>query len=66
MFALDDLPAGTEVTVDCRHVLGPGQGEAFLDAHSGRTIVGYAWYESLARSTSQMHEPLPSAAAGVT
>lgn len=66
VFALDDLPAGTEVTVDYRHLLGPGQEEAFLDAHSGRTIVGYAWHESLARSTAQLHELLPSAAAGVT
>ena len=66
VFALDDLQPGTEVTVDYRHLLGPGQQEAFLDAHCGAAIVGYAWHESLARSAAQLRELFPLAAAGAT
>jgi hypothetical protein len=55
IFALDDLPAGTEVTVDYRHLLAPGQAEDFIDAQSGERIVGYDWSESMARSTAQLH-----------
>jgi uncharacterized protein len=62
VFALDDLSAGTEITVDYRHLLAPGQEEEFLDAHSGRPIVGYAWHESMARSAAQLHDLFPPAA----
>ena len=55
VFALDDLPAGSEITVDYRHLLAPGQEEDFRDATSGRRIVGYSWQESLATSTAQLH-----------
>ena len=55
MFAVHDLEPGTEVTVDYRHLLGPGQQEEFLDARSGKPIIGYDWSESLARSTAQLH-----------
>jgi hypothetical protein len=55
VFALADLPAGTEVTVDYRHLLAPGQEEDFRDATTGKSIVGYAWSESLAASTAQLH-----------
>jgi hypothetical protein len=55
IFSLDDLPAGTEVTVDYRHLLAPGQAEDFIDAQSGERIVGYDWSESMARSTAQLH-----------
>jgi len=63
VFAMSDLTPGTEVTVDYRHLLGPGQQEEFLDAHSGKPIIGYDWSESLARSTAQLHAllaPLPT------
>jgi hypothetical protein len=55
VFALADLPMGTEVTVDYRHLLAPDQEEDFRDAVSGRPIVGYSWTESLATSTAQLH-----------
>jgi hypothetical protein len=55
VFALADLPAGTEITVDYRHLLAPGQREDFDDAATGRPIVGYPWQESLAASTAQLH-----------
>ncbi|MDR3388687.1 MAG: SET domain-containing protein [Rudaea sp.] len=54
VFALANLPAGTEVTVDYRHLLAPGQEEDFSDATTGQRIVGYAWNESLATSTAQL------------
>lgn len=51
VFALRDLPAGTEITVDYRHLLPPGEAEDFVDAATGETIVGLPWRESLASST---------------
>ena len=60
VFALADLAPGTEITVDYRHLLAPGQQEDFLDALSGRAIVGYDWHESLARSTAQLAALLPA------
>ena len=51
VFAAADLGAGTEVTVDYRHLLAPGQEEEFLDAGSGERIVGFSWDESLRTST---------------
>lgn len=54
VFALDDLAAGTEVTVDYRHLLAPGQSEDFNDSLTGAPIVGWTWAESLTRSTEQL------------
>ncbi|HVH34085.1 MAG TPA: SET domain-containing protein, partial [Tahibacter sp.] len=54
VFALRDLPPGTEVTVDYRHLLAPGQSEDFPDANTGAAIVGFSWEESLAASTAQL------------
>lgn len=51
VFAAGDLDAGTELTVDYRHLLAPGQEEAFRDAVSGERIVGFSWEESLRSST---------------
>jgi hypothetical protein len=51
IFAATDLPAGSEITVDYRHLLAPGQSEGFIDAASGERIVGLSWGSSLAAST---------------
>jgi hypothetical protein len=51
VFALQDLPAGTEITVDYRHLLPPGEEEAFVDTATGQKIVGLPWIESLTLST---------------
>ncbi|WP_243041637.1 SET domain-containing protein-lysine N-methyltransferase [Dyella sedimenti] len=51
VFATRDLAAGTEITVDYRHLLPPGEEEAFADAATGRKIVGLPWLESLTMST---------------
>ena len=58
VFALRDLPAGSEITVDYRHLLAPGQQEDFRDALSGEAIVGYTWAESLSTSTAQLQNLL--------
>ncbi len=51
VFAAEDLAAGTEITVDYRHLLAPGQEEDFRDSASGEPIVGFTWIESLRAST---------------
>lgn len=51
VFATRDLPAGTEITVDYRHLLPPGEEEAFVDTATGQKIVGLPWIESLTAST---------------
>ena len=51
VFAAADLDGGTEITVDYRHLLAPGQQEDFHDAPSGAPIIGFTWAESLRAST---------------
>jgi hypothetical protein len=60
VFAAKDLRTGDEITVDYRHLLGPGQREEFLDAHSGQPIVGFEWRESLLASTLALAQLLQS------
>lgn len=47
IFAMRDLHAGEELTVDYRHLLAPGQEETFRDAHTNAAIIGYPWKDSL-------------------
>ncbi|HET6545261.1 MAG TPA: SET domain-containing protein [Rhodanobacteraceae bacterium] len=54
IFAGADLPPGSEITVDYRHLLAPGQEEAFVDAGNGERIIGYTWQQSLTASTSAL------------
>lgn len=58
VFARSDLPAGTEVTVDYRHLLGEGQEEAFRDSASGGAIIGLAWRESLLMTSTELAQIL--------
>lgn len=58
VFAFDDLTPGTEITVDYRHLLAPGQEEDFRDALTDEPIIGWDWAESLRRSTMQLSELL--------
>lgn len=51
VFALAELPADTEITVDYRHLLPPGQAEDFVDSVTDAIITGLPWHESLASST---------------
>jgi hypothetical protein len=58
VFALTELPVGSEITVDYRHLLPPGQDEDFADSVTGETITGLSWPESLASSTLALAELL--------
>ncbi len=62
VFASRDLPAGTEVTIDYRHLLPPGQEEDFVDSQTGEKIVGLSWAESLALSTRALSALVDGAA----
>ena len=58
VFAMRDLEPGTEVTVDYRHLLAPGQTEDFDDSVTGEPIVGFTWLESLSGSAEQLRQLL--------
>ncbi|WP_266160099.1 SET domain-containing protein-lysine N-methyltransferase [Dyella silvatica] len=60
VFALRNLPQGTEITVDYRHLLPPGQQEDFVDTATGERIIGLPWSESLALSTRTLSKLLGS------
>jgi hypothetical protein len=61
VFAMTDLPVGSEITVDYRHLLPPGEAEDFVDSASGETIAGLSWHESLVSSTHALAELLAAA-----
>jgi hypothetical protein len=58
VFALAELPPGSEITVDYRHLLPPGRAEDFVDSATGEIISGLSWQESLASSTRALAELL--------
>ncbi|NII71456.1 hypothetical protein FHW84_000012 [Dyella sp. SG562] len=62
VFAARDLPTGTEITVDYRHLLAPGQEEDFIDSATGEKIIGLSWADSLATSTRALASLLAGAA----
>ena len=64
VFALVELPAGSEITVDYRHLLPPGQAEDFVDSVTGEIITGLSWHESLASSTGALGELLAANPSG--
>ena len=51
IFAVRDMQAGAEVTVDYRFVVNDNEVLPFRDAETGREIVGYTWDENLRLST---------------
>lgn len=58
IFAARDLQSGEEVTVDYRHLIGPGVMLPFTDSASGRPIVGLGWEESVTTSAGTLLEIL--------
>lgn len=56
VFALGDLDAGSELTIDYRMLLGEGDTPGFRDALTGHEIKGFSWEESLRRSTTLLQE----------
>ena len=54
VFALKDMKAGAEVTVDYRYVLNDNEVMPWLDNETGKKIIGYTWEENLRKSTEQL------------
>jgi hypothetical protein len=54
IFAMRAMAAGDEVTVDYRFVINDNEKMPFLDAETGREIIGYTWEENLRLSTEQL------------
>lgn len=58
VFAAADLPAGAEITVDYRLVIGSGETMPFRDSLTGREIVGLVWSDCLRTSTGALQDLL--------
>lgn len=56
VFAAADLPAGAEITVDYRLVIGSGEVMPFRDAVTGQDIVGLPWQDNLRSSARRLLE----------
>lgn len=54
VFALSDLDAGTEVTMDYRYVIGDGEQMPFRDSLTGEPIVGLPWNACVGQSALQL------------
>lgn len=54
IFALADLPADTELTIDYGHIIAPGVELPWADSESGKPIIGYEWKTSLTSSTQTL------------
>jgi hypothetical protein len=55
-FAVADLPAETEITIDYRFFLLENETPGFSDAQTGQLIIGFSWQQSLMRSTTQLYQ----------
>ena len=58
IFALRELPAGEEITMDYRYVIGSAEEMPFKDSVTGRAIVGLSWEECLRGSAEQLIKTL--------
>ena len=54
IFALREIAAGEEITMDYRHVIGSGEVMPFKDSATGREIVGLPWPLALQDSAQQL------------
>jgi hypothetical protein len=54
IFALTDLAAGSEITMDYRYVIGDGEQMPFRDSVTGRPIVGLPWDDVMRQTTAQV------------
>ncbi len=55
VFAADNLPVDTEVTIDYRFLLAEGEMSEFNDAQTGQPIIGLSWKENLQQSTQMLY-----------
>lgn len=56
VFALGNLDAGAELTIDYRMLISEGDTPGFNDALTGQEIRGFSWRESLQRSSTLLQE----------
>jgi len=54
IFALRELAAGEEITMDYRYVIGSAEEMPFKDSVTGRAIVGLSWEECLRGSAAEL------------
>lgn len=54
IFALREIAAGEEITMDYRYVIGSGEEMPFKDSVTGREIVGLPWEECLRASATTL------------
>ena len=54
VFATRDLAVGDEVTVDYSFLVDDDEKMPFMDAETGREIIGYKWADNLRKSTEQL------------
>ncbi len=59
IFALYDVAADAEITVDYRLVIGSGERLPFTDAATGEAIIGLPWTQSLAQSAASLVRLFP-------
>lgn len=55
IFAVRAIDPGEEITVDYRHLIGPGFRMPFLDSTTGQPIIGLTWAESLLSSSEAVY-----------
>ncbi len=60
VFAIENLPAGTEVTIDYRLLISEHEELDFKDAHTGQPVVGFPWKDSISMSTGILSRLLQS------
>jgi hypothetical protein len=56
IFARQALPAGAEITIDYRLVIGSGEEMPFRDGETGAPIVGLAWQDNIRTSAAMLLE----------
>ncbi|MBI3562803.1 MAG: hypothetical protein HY080_13910 [Gammaproteobacteria bacterium] len=60
VFAMDELPVGTELTMDYRYILGENCQPAFIDSLTQQPIIGLPWQQVITDSTRCLLSLLPA------
>ena len=54
VFAQDDLPMGTEITMDYRYILGENCQPEFIDSLTQQPIIGLPWSQVITETTHRL------------
>jgi hypothetical protein len=65
IFAIDNLPAGAEVTIDYRLLISEHDELDFKDSQTGQPVVGFSWKESITQSTAILYGLLQKKAGAI-